>query len=46
MRPTSVRPLLTFKGRTFHGLLGWVSTPTQPPLTDLPVAADGEGANQ
>jgi uncharacterized membrane protein len=33
----SLRPALTFKGRTFHGIRGWAGKPTHPPLTDFPV---------
>ena len=39
MRKLSVRPVLTFKGRTFKGLRGWSGKPLHPPLTDVPVAA-------
>ena len=39
MRRLSVRPPLTFKGRTFKGLRGWSGKPLHPPLTDVPVAA-------
>ena len=35
----SIRPALTFKGRTFKGLRGWAGKPLHPPLTDIPVAA-------
>lgn len=35
----SIRPPLTFKGRTFKGLRGWSGKPLHPPLTDVPVAA-------
>lgn len=39
MRRFSVRPTLTFRGRTFKGLRGWSGEPLHPPLTDLPIAA-------
>ena len=39
MRRFSVRPTLTFKGRTFKGLRGWAGKPTHPPLTDFPIVA-------
>lgn len=39
MRRFSIRPTLTFRGRTFKGLRGWSGKPTHPPLTDFPVAA-------
>jgi uncharacterized membrane protein len=39
MRRFSIRPTLTFRGRTFKGLRGWSGKPTHPPLTDLPIAA-------
>lgn len=35
----SIRPALSFKGRTFKGLRGWAGKPLHPPLTDIPVAA-------
>ena len=35
----SIRPPLTFKGRTFKGLRGWSGKPLHPPLTDVPIAA-------
>jgi uncharacterized membrane protein len=39
MRRLSVRPAITFRGRTFKGLRGWSGKPLHPPLTDFPVAA-------
>ena len=33
----SIRPTLTFKGRTFRGLRGWSGKPMHPPLTDFPI---------
>src|SRR5205823_4365868 len=39
MRKFSVRPTLSFKGRTFKGLRGWSGKPLHPPLTDFPIAA-------
>ena len=39
MRKFSVRPTLTFRGRTFKGVRGWSGKPLHPPLTDFPVAA-------
>src|SRR5213078_1463955 len=39
MRRFSVRPAITFKGRTFKGLRGWAGKPFHPPLTDIPVGA-------
>ena len=39
MRKFSVRPTLTFKGRTSKGLRGWSGKPMHPPLTDFPIAA-------
>lgn len=39
MRTFSVRPTLTFEGRTFKGLRGWSGKPFHPPLTDIPIAA-------
>lgn len=39
MRKFSIRPTLTFKGRTFKGLRGWSGKPLHPPLTDFPIAA-------
>lgn len=39
MRKFSVRPTLTLRGRKFKGLRGWSGKPTDPPLTDLPIAA-------
>ena len=39
MRTFSIRPTLTFKGRTFKGLRGWSGKPLHPPLTDIPIAA-------
>ena len=39
MRKFSIRPTLTFKGRTFKGLRGWSGKPFHPPLTDFPITA-------
>ncbi|TML92888.1 MAG: DUF2231 domain-containing protein [Actinobacteria bacterium] len=39
MRRFSVRPAITFRGRTFKGLRGWAGKPLHPPLTDIPVGA-------
>jgi uncharacterized membrane protein len=39
VRKFSVRPTLTFKGRTFKGLRGWSGKPLHPPLTDFPITA-------
>ena len=39
MSKFSIRPSLTFKGRTFKGLRGWSGKPLHPPLTDFPIAA-------
>lgn len=39
MRTFSIRPTLTFKGRTFKGLRGWSGKPFHPPLTDFPIVA-------
>lgn len=39
MRKFSIRPSLTMRGRTFHGLRGWSGKPLHPPLTDLPIGA-------
>ena len=39
MRKFSVRPSVTFKGRTFKGLRGWSGKPLHPPLTDIPIGA-------
>ena len=44
MRRFSVRPTLTLRGRTFHGLRGWSGKPMHPPLTDIPIAAYVFGA--
>jgi uncharacterized membrane protein len=33
----SIKPVLTLKGRAFHGIRGWGGKPTHPPLTDFPV---------
>jgi uncharacterized membrane protein len=44
VRKFSVRPTLTFKGRTFKGLRGWSGKPLHPPLTDFPIAAYVLGA--
>jgi uncharacterized membrane protein len=38
-RRFSIRPTLTFRGRTFKGLRGFSGKPSHPPLTDFPVAA-------
>ena len=35
----SVRPTLTYRGRTFKGLRGWSGKPLHPPLTDFPIVA-------
>jgi uncharacterized membrane protein len=35
----SVKPAITFRGRKFLGVRGWVGKPTHPPLTDFPIAA-------
>lgn len=35
----SIKPAITFRGRTFKGLRGWAGKPLHPPLTDIPVAA-------
>ena len=35
----SIRPSITFRGRSFKGLRGWAGKPLHPPLTDIPVAA-------
>jgi uncharacterized membrane protein len=35
----SIKPAITFKGRTFKGLRGFAGKPFHPPLTDIPVAA-------
>ena len=37
VRRFSVRPTLTFRGRTFKGLRGWSGKPLHPPLTDFPI---------
>jgi uncharacterized membrane protein len=39
MRKLSIRPTLTFKGRSFKGIRGWSGKPLHPPLTDVPIAA-------
>jgi len=39
MRRFSVRPTISFRGRTFKGLRGWSGKPVHPPLTDFPIAA-------
>jgi uncharacterized membrane protein len=39
MRRFSVRPALSFRGRTFKGPRGWAGKPLHPPLTDFPIAA-------
>ena len=44
MRRFSIRPTLTFRGRTFKGLRGWSGKPLHPPLTDFPIAAYVLGA--
>ena len=33
----SIKPTLTLRGRTFHGIRGWSGKPTHPPLTDFPI---------
>jgi len=35
----SIKPAITFRGRTFKGLRGLAGKPLHPPLTDIPVAA-------
>lgn len=35
----SIKPGITFKGRTFKGLRGWAGKPLHPPLTDVPIGA-------
>jgi uncharacterized membrane protein len=40
----SIRPSMSFKGRSFKGLRGWSGKPLHPPLTDFPIAAYGLGA--
>lgn len=35
----SIKPAITFRGRTFKGLRGFAGKPLHPPLTDIPVAA-------
>jgi len=35
----SIKPAITFKGRSFLGLRGWSGKPTHPPLTDFPIVA-------
>jgi uncharacterized membrane protein len=37
VRLFSIRPALTFRGRTFHGIRGWSGKPSHPPLTDFPI---------
>ncbi len=44
MRKFSIRPTLTWKGRTFKGPRGWSGKPLHPPLTDVPIAAYVLGA--
>ena len=39
MRKLSIRPTVTFRGRTFKGLRGWSGKPLHPPLTDFPIVA-------
>src|SRR5215510_10370320 len=39
MRRISIRPAVSFRGRTFKGLRGWAGKPLHPPLTDIPVGA-------
>jgi len=39
VRKFSVRPSITFSGRTFKGLRGWSGKPLHPPLTDVPIGA-------
>ena len=38
-RKLSIRPTLTFRGRTFKGVRGWSGKPLHPPLTDFPIVA-------
>ena len=35
----SIKPAVSFKGRSFLGIRGWSGKPTHPPLTDFPIAA-------
>jgi uncharacterized membrane protein len=35
----STKPAVTFRGRKFLGVRGWVGKPSHPPLTDFPIAA-------
>ena len=44
MRRFSIRPAMTFKGRTFKGIRGWAGKPLHPPLTDIPIGAYVLGA--
>jgi uncharacterized membrane protein len=44
MRRFSVRPAITFRGRTFKGLRGFAGKPLHPPLTDIPIGAYVLGA--
>jgi uncharacterized membrane protein len=39
MRKFSIRPTMTYRGRTFKGLRGWSGKPLHPPLTDIPIGA-------
>jgi uncharacterized membrane protein len=39
MRKYSVRPAITFRGRSFKGLRGFAGKPFHPPLTDIPIGA-------
>lgn len=36
-RRFSIKPALTLRGRSFHGVRGWAGKPTHPPLTDFPI---------
>jgi len=33
----SIKPAVTFKGRSFLGVRGWSGKPAHPPLTDFPI---------
>lgn len=35
----SIKPPVTFRGRSFLGVRGWSGKPTHPPLTDFPIVA-------
>jgi uncharacterized membrane protein len=35
----SIKPAITFKGRSFLGVRGWSGKPAHPPLTDFPIVA-------